>query len=49
VELIKALRVEADNYVERHRGDRDEHGRALVARNGRAQGRRLTLDVGTES
>jgi len=34
--LIEALRAEAADYVERHRG---EHGRALVVRNGRAQTR----------
>ena len=45
--LIQALRAEADDYVERHRGERDEHGRALVVRNGRAQPRKLTLGVGT--
>src|SRR5271165_4499350 len=45
--LIEALRAEADDYVERHRGERDEHGRALVVRNGRGQGRKLTLGAGT--
>jgi transposase-like protein len=45
--LIQALRAEADDYVERHRGERDEHGRALVVRNGQAQPRKLTLGVGT--
>ena len=45
--LIEALRAEADDYVERHRGERDEHGRALVVRNGRAQPRKLTLGAGT--
>jgi hypothetical protein len=34
--LIEALKAEADDYVERHRGERDEYGRALVVRNGRA-------------
>jgi putative transposase len=34
--LIEALEAEADDYVERHRGERDEYGRALVVRNGRA-------------
>jgi hypothetical protein len=24
--LIEALRAEADDYIERHRGERDEHG-----------------------
>jgi transposase-like protein len=45
--LIEALRAEADDYVERHRGERDEHGRALVVRNGLAQARKLTLGTGT--
>jgi putative transposase len=45
--LMEALRAEADDYVERHRGERDEHGRALVVRNGRAQPRKLTLGAGT--
>ena len=26
--LMTALQLEADGYVERHRGDRDEHGHA---------------------
>jgi putative transposase len=45
--LIEALRTETDDYIERHRGERDEHGRALVVRNGRAQPRKLTLGAGT--
>ncbi len=45
--LIEALRAEADDYVERHRGARDEHGHALVVRNGQAQPRKLTLGAGT--
>ena len=45
--LIEALKAEADDYVERHHGERDEYGRALVVRNGRAQGRKLTLGTGT--
>lgn len=45
--LIEALQAEADDYVERHRGERDEHGHALVVRNGRAQPRKLTLGAGT--
>ena len=32
--LIEALRAEIDDYVERHHGERDEHGHALVVRNG---------------
>src|SRR5260370_33611357 len=42
--LIGALKAEAGDYVERHRGARDEYGRALVVRNGRAQGRRERPD-----
>jgi putative transposase len=45
--LIEALKAEADDYVERHRGERDEHGRALVVRNGRGQERKLSLGTGT--
>ncbi len=45
--LMEALRAEADDYVERHRGERDAVGRALVVRNGRAQPRKLTLGAGT--
>ena len=45
--LIEALRAEAADYVERHRGERDEHGHAWVVRNGRAQTRKLTLRTGT--
>jgi len=44
--LSEALRAEADDYVERHRGERDEHGCAVV-RNGRGQERKLTLGAGT--
>ncbi len=45
--LIEALRAEADDYVERHRGERDAAGHALVVRNGQAQPRKLTLGAGT--
>jgi len=45
--LIEALRAEADDYVERHRGARDEQGHALVVRNGRAASRKVTLGAGT--
>ena len=45
--LMTALKWEADSYVERHRGDRDEHGHALVVRNGRASTRKVTLGSGT--
>lgn len=45
--LIEALRTEADAYVERHRGERDQQGHALVVRNGQARARKLTLGAGT--
>src|SRR5579864_3137676 len=45
--LIAALKAEADDYVDRHRAERDETGRALVVHNGRSQGRKLTLGTGT--
>lgn len=45
--LMAALRAEADDYVERHRGERDAAGHALVVRNGRAPTRKLTLGTGT--
>src|SRR5947209_17363402 len=45
--LIKALKAEVDDYVERHRNQRDEQGHALVVRNGRAPARKLTLGAGT--
>jgi putative transposase len=45
--LMAALETEADDYVERHRHERDDEGRALVVHNGRSQGRKLTLGTGT--
>ena len=45
--LMAALKAEAEDYVERHRGERDESGRALVVHNGQAQARKLTLGAGT--
>jgi putative transposase len=45
--LMEALKAEADAHVERHRGERDEQGHALVVRNGRAKPRKLTLGAGT--
>lgn len=45
--LLAALKAEVDDYVERHRSERDEQGHALVVRNGQAQGRKLTLGAGT--
>jgi putative transposase len=45
--LIEALKAEVDDYVERHRSERDEQGHALVVRNGHAQRRKVTLGAGT--
>jgi len=45
--LIAALETEAADYVERHRDERDDEGRALVVHNGRAKARKLTLGAGT--
>ena len=45
--LMTALKWEADSYVERHRGERDEQGHALVVRKGRASTRKVTLGSGT--
>src|SRR5271167_2945124 len=45
--LMATLKTEAADYVERHRDERDADGRALVVHNGRGQGRKLTLGLGT--
>jgi putative transposase len=45
--LEEALRREVDEYVSGRRDLRDEAGRALVVRNGRAKSRRVTLGAGT--
>jgi putative transposase len=45
--LMTALKAEADEYVERHRTERDEQGHALVVRNGQAASRKVTLGAGT--
>jgi len=45
--LLAALETEAADYVERHRHERDESGRALVVHNGQSHGRKLTLGAGT--
>jgi putative transposase len=45
--LIAALKAEADEYIERHRSERDEQGHALVVRNGRGRARKLTVGAGT--
>ena len=40
--LMEALEAEVSEYVERHRAERGEDGRALVLRNGRARARQVT-------
>lgn len=45
--LAEALRLEAQDYVERHRALRGDDGRALVTRHGKAQERSLTMGCGT--
>ena len=44
--LAFALEAEVDAYLERHQGDRDEQGHALVVRNGRARPRSVTTPAG---
>ena len=45
--LVSALDAEVAEYVAGHRSDRDEEGRALVVRNGKARPRKVTLGAGT--
>lgn len=45
--LMTALKAEVADYVDRHREERDEHGRALVVRNGKARPRKVTTGSGT--
>ncbi len=45
--LVKALEAEVSAYIEEHAGDRDDDGCALVVRNGKARGRKVTLGAGT--
>jgi transposase-like protein len=45
--LMMALEAEVAEYVETHRGERDDDGRALVVRNGRARRRKVTVGSGT--
>ena len=45
--LHRALELEVDQYLDRHRDDRDENGHALVTRNGKARPRKLTIGSGT--
>ncbi len=42
-----ALEAEVADHTERHRGERDARGHALVARNGRARRRRVTKGAGS--
>ena len=45
--LEQALEQEVAAYLERHRGERDEDGRALVVRNGKGKARKVTTGAGT--
>src|SRR3954467_11245190 len=45
--IAAALRAETDEYVERFARERDEDGKRLVGRNGRARERRVTVGSGT--
>ena len=44
--LEQALAAEVEAYIERHRDTRDDEGRALVVRNGRAQVRSVVVGAG---
>ena len=45
--LQEALEAEVEEYVTRHRAERDEGGRAQVVRNGKASARQLVTGSGT--
>jgi putative transposase len=45
--LAEALEVEVEAYLERHRQQHGDDGRALVVRNGHARERRVTVGSGT--
>ncbi len=45
--LHQALEVEVEAYLGRHQGARDENGRALVTRHGKARARQVTIGAGT--
>jgi hypothetical protein len=45
--LQRALEVEVEDYIARHRAARDARGRAQVVRNGKAPARRLVTGSGT--
>ncbi len=44
--LAAALQAEVDEYIQRHAGERDENGHALVVRNGRARERTVQCGAG---
>ena len=45
--ILEAIQLEAEDYIEKCRVFRDERGRALVTRNGKARERSVTLGCGT--
>ena len=45
--LMEALQLEVADYVDKHRDERDEDGKAMVVRNGKAKTRKVTLGAGT--
>src|SRR5215203_5881869 len=45
--IATALKAEADEYVERYADERDQDGKRLVVRNGRARERSVTVGSGT--
>jgi hypothetical protein len=45
--IAAALAVEVEDYVGRRAGERDEHGHALVVRNGTGRPRSITVGAGT--
>jgi putative transposase len=45
--LVQALEAEIEAYLEAAKGERDEHGRALAVRNGRAQSRQVLCGAGS--
>jgi hypothetical protein len=44
--LMEALQAEVEEYIESARSERDEVGRTLVVRNGRARDRKVLLGDG---
>jgi transposase-like protein len=45
--LQRALELEVSEYIDRHSAARDDDGRALVTRHGRARPRQVTIGAGT--